>query len=234
MIANIHISLRNPTFRHRKITSESQITLKKPKNIPNFGSFIIFVSSSITSKRMKRIAYILFFLLGALSAQAQTETDIRLDGAGVKDFGGFILDMGTMLNAESLTLDMALPPLGYLPSLADDGTPKLTIQPEAFRLNPNLTYMGGTAINPSRTSILSLLYMGIGSGMVNWQGASYKLNNGMRINFYGEYDADGRKVYNPSAMPWQKNNFNAAFEMKSANGNFGIKVEVHGGRNNPY
>ena len=74
----------------------------------------------------------------------------------------------------------------------------------------------------------------MGSGLVNWQGASYKLNNGMRINLYGEYDADGRKVYNPSAMPWERNNFNAAFEMKSANGNFGIKVEVHGGRNNPY
>ena len=49
-----------------------------------------------------------------------------------------------------------------------------------------------------------------------------------------EYDADGNKVYNPSALPWQRNNFNAAFEMRSANGNFGIKVEVHGGRNNPY
>lgn len=182
---------------------------------------------------MKRLLTILLLLTSILSLQAQTETEGRMEGSRVKDFGGFILDMGTMLNAESLTLDMALPPLGYLPSLTD-ATPKLIIQPEAFRLNPNLTYMGGTAINPSRTSILSLLYMGIGSGMVNWQGASYKLNNGMRINFYGEYDADGRKVYNPSAMPWQKNNFNAAFEMKSANGNFGIKVEVHGGRNNPY
>lgn len=33
-----------------------------------------------------------------------------------------------------------------------------------------------------------------------------------------------------SALPWQKNNFNAGFEMKSSNGSFGIKVEVHGGR----
>ena len=56
----------------------------------------------------------------------------------------------------------------------------------------------------------------------------------MRINTYGEYNADGYKVYNPAAMPWEKNNFNAAFEIKSANGNFGIKVEMHGGRNNPY
>ena len=70
--------------------------------------------------------------------------------------------------------------------------------------------------------------------MVNWQGASYKLGNGTRINLYGQYDADGNKVRNPSAMPWQRNDFNAAFEMKSANGNFGIRLEVHGGRNYPY
>ena len=182
---------------------------------------------------MKRIVYIIVLILSSLSLHAQSETDIQLEGARVKDFGGFILDMGTMLNAESLVLDVPmLPSLSHLPSM--DQPDMLTIQPEAFKLNPNLTYMGGTDINPSRTSVMSLLYNGIGSGMVNWQGASYKLNNGMRINMYGEYDADGNKVYNPSALPWQRNNFNAAFEMRSANGSFGIKVEVHGGRNNPY
>ena len=181
---------------------------------------------------MKRIVYIILLILSSLSLHAQSETDIQLEGARVKDFGGFILDMGTMLNAESLVLDMALPPLNHLPSM--DGAGLYAIQSEAFKLNPNLTYMGGTDINPSRTSVMSLLYNGIGSGMVNWQGASYKMKNGMRINMYGEYDADGNKVYNPSALPWQRNNFNAAFEMRSANGNFGIKVEVHGGRNNPY
>ena len=65
---------------------------------------------------------------------------------------------------------------------------------------------------------------------VQWQGASYKLNNGIRINTYGEYDSNGYKRVNPTAMPWQRNNFNAAFEMKSANGKFGIKVEVNAGR----
>ena len=69
---------------------------------------------------------------------------------------------------------------------------------------------------------------------MTWQGASYKLKNGWRINTYGEYNADGKKVYNPMAMPWQRNNFNAAFEIKSENGSFGIKVEVQGGRNNPF
>lgn len=175
---------------------------------------------------MKRLVYILLLLTGSLhTLHAQNE-------GKVKDFGGFILDMGTMLNAESLTVDMYLPPLSLIGTMPDASAPQ--VNPDAFKLNPNITFMGGSDITTSRSSIMSLLYHGVGSGMVNWQGASYKLNNGMRINLYGEYDADGRKVYNPSAMPWERNNFNAAFEMKSANGNFGIKVEVHGGRNNPY
>ena len=183
---------------------------------------------------MRRLIYIFLMLFPALAVHAQSEGGKALHpDSQVKDFGGFILDMGSMLNAESLVVSAPfLPSLSYLAPLDDVNLYQLN--PDAFKLNPNITYMGGTAINPSRTSILSLLHTGIGSGMVNWQGTSFKLNNGMRINFYGEYDADGNKVYNPSALPWQRNNFNAAFEMKSANGNFGIKVEVHGGRNNPY
>jgi hypothetical protein len=183
---------------------------------------------------MRRLIYIILMLFPFLAVHAQSEGGKALHpDSQVKDFGGFILDMGSMLNAESLVVSAPfLPSLSYLVPLDDVALYQLN--PDAFKLNPNITYMGGTAINPSRTSILSLLHTGIGSGMVNWQGTSFKLNNGMRINFYGEYDADGNKVYNPSALPWQRNNFNAAFEMKSANGNFGIKVEVHGGRNNPY
>ena len=173
-------------------------------------------------------------LLPALAVHAQSEGRRTLHpDSQVKDFGGFILDMGSMLNAESLVVSAPfLPSLSYLAPF-DEVTP-YTLNPDAFKLNPNITYMGGTAINPSRTSILSLLYTGIGSGMVNWQGTSFKLNNGMRINLYGEYNADGHKVYNPSALPWERNQFHGAFEMKSANGSFGIKVEVHGGRNYPY
>ena len=175
---------------------------------------------------MKKRIYTLLLLLGSLTSYAQ-------ESVQVKDFGGFILDMGSMLNAESLVVSpMLLPTLNHLPSFSE--TTPYQLNPEAFKLNPNVTYMGGTSFSTSRTPMYSLYYNGMGSGIVNWQGASYKLNNGTRINLYDEYDADGRKVYNPSAMPWERNNFNAAFEMKSANGNFGIKVEVHGGRNNPY
>lgn len=161
---------------------------------------------------MKRIFTILL-ILTSIQLHAQTEDlSISFDGSQRKDYGGFILDMGTMLNAESLTVTTFLPTLSYLAPM-DDLSP-YRLNPDAFRINPNVTYSGG-----------------IGSGMVNWQGKSYKLNNGARINFYGEYDADGNKVHNPSALPWEKKDFNAAFEFKSANGNFGVKLEVHGGRN---
>ena len=177
---------------------------------------------------MKRIFTILL-TLASLQLHAQTEgVEISFDGSSRKDFGGFILDMGTMLNAESLTVTPMLPSLGYLAPM--DGTATFQVNPDAFRISPNVTYMGGTGITASRTGILSLLYNGMGSGMVNWQGKSYRLGSGARINLYGEYDADGHKVHNPSALPWQKKDFNAAFEFKSANGNFGVKLEVHGGR----
>lgn len=172
---------------------------------------------------MKKLAYIFFLLFCTHRIQAQTEAQgVSLPESypsQMKDFGGFILDMGTMLNAESLVVPLSLPTLSYLTPLETSNP--FQLNPEAFKLNPQVVYSGGTG-------------NGMGRGMVNWQGASYKLNNGMRINMYGEYNADGYRVYNPSAMPWERNNFNAAFEFKSANGSFGIKVEVHGGRNNPY
>lgn len=168
---------------------------------------------------MKRLVYTLLLLIGCLNSYAQTEIGNELDNhIQIKDFSGFILDMGTMLNAESLVVTpLSFPTLDYMPSLAESNS--YLLNPEAIRITPFLT------------STLPSFSNGMGKNRINWQGATYKLNNGVRINLYGEYNADGYKVYNPSALPWEHNNFNAAFEMKSANGNFGIKVEVHGGRN---
>lgn len=172
---------------------------------------------------MKKLLYIFLFLSCTLEVMAQTEAQNESlpesHISQVKDFGGFILDMGTMLNAESLVVPLSLPTLSYL--TPPETSNPFQLNPEAFKLNPRIVYSGGTG-------------NGMGRSMVNWQGTTYKLNNGGRINMYGEYNADGYRVYNPSAMPWERNNFNAAFEFKSANGSFGIKVEVHGGRNNPY
>lgn len=70
--------------------------------------------------------------------------------------------------------------------------------------------------------------------MDNLQMGSFKLKNGMRINTYGEYNKEGRKVFNPSALPWERNNFKGAFELKSQDGSFGFRIEVQQGRNSPY
>ena len=64
--------------------------------------------------------------------------------------------------------------------------------------------------------------------------SSFRLNNGWQLNTYGEYDADGNRVYNPSALPWQRNNFKGAFELKSQDGSFGFRIEVQHGRENPF
>lgn len=182
---------------------------------------------------MKKWIYTLLLLATPFVLHAQSETGNALENnTRIKNYDGFILDMSTMLNAESLVVPFALPSLSYL--MTPESPLPFQWNPDAFKLNPAITYLGQTSTGSSHLSILSPLYNGMSSGKVNWQGTSYKLKNGMRINLYGEYNADGHKVYNPSALPWERNNFHGAFEMKSANGNFGIKVEVHRGRNNPF
>ena len=189
----------------------------------------LYLCAKQNGRMMKRIFTILL-ILTSLQLHAQTEgIQISFDGPSRKDYGGFILDMGSMLNAESLTVPFSLPSLSLLAPM-ENASP-YQFNPEVVRINPNITYTSGLSTSPLYTSGFPVLYPGMGSGMVNWQGKSYKLNNGARINLYGEYDADGNKVHNPSAMPWQKKDFNAAFEFKSASGNFGVKLEVHGGRN---
>ena len=182
---------------------------------------------------MERLITILFAVFVAVMASAQTENEVTtlsdLETQRYKNFDGFLLDMGSMLDMPAY---LAPPTLTYRPFDTMLPSTELTIRPEAMRINPKIIFKGGVPGVSLLQSFYSLYCPTCGNA--NWQGASFKLNNGMRINTYGEYNADGYKVYNPAAMPWEKNNFNAAFEIKSANGNFGIKVEMHGGRNNPY
>lgn len=147
----------------------------------------------------------------------------------VKNYDGFLLDMGLM--------KMAAPPR----------LPKFTLEiPDAskdysrlFQLNPNVTYSQGLSnifsLSNSRFySSNPFGLTGFWGSTDNLQMGSFTLKNGMRINTYGEYNKDGWKVPNPSALPWEKNNFKGAFEMKSANGAFGIRIEVQQGRNHAF
>ena len=192
---------------------------------------------------MKRIVLLTLFLAGAILLHAQSEVKAdTLDvppaaaDAGssllpstVKSYGGFLLDLGAMNLPER-------------PSLSNF---KLTV-PDAskdysflFRPQTDVIYTQGLSdrFSPAGSMFYTLspfgLY-GFGSATDNLQMGSFRLKNGWRLNTYGEYDKDGNKVYNPSALPWEKNNFKGAFEMKSQDGSFGIRVEVQRGRKTPF
>lgn len=146
----------------------------------------------------------------------------------VKNYDGFLLDMGLMnLSAPTLprfTLE--------IPDASKDYS-------RIFRLNPNVTYSQGLSnifslSNSRYFSSNPFGLTGFWGSTDNLQMGSFTLKNGMRIHTYGEYDKDGWRVPNPSALPWEKNNFKGAFELKSANGAFGIRIEVQQGRNYPY
>lgn len=188
---------------------------------------------------MKRVYFFIIALLtnvASLYAQSEVQGDsIRShalpDGVllpEVKNYDGFLLDMSL--------LKMEAPHL-----------PKFTLEiPDAskdysriFRLNPDVTYSQGLSnvfslTNSTVYSMNPFGLTGFWSSPENLQMGSFKLKNGMRINTYGEYDKDGWKVPNPSALPWEKNNFKGAFEMKSANGAFGIRIEVQRGNRTPF
>lgn len=177
---------------------------------------------------MKKLILSLSLLLSVSLASAQSEIPSdsirRVPSANIKEFGGFLLDMGLMNVATpqlpSINLDM--------PNITKDYN-------QIFRLNSDISYTQGFTTTFSPSPFSGFGYNGgFSSSPQFMQMGSFKLKNGMQINTYGDYDKDGWRVPNRSAMPWEKNNFRGAFELKSANGAFGIRIEVQQGRNVPY
>lgn len=171
---------------------------------------------------MKR-TYIFLFMLTvttAIFAQSEIPSDsISRMPTNYKEVGGFLLDMGLMA-----IMPPDLPKSDFkLPDASKDFN-------QIFRLNPQTTYTQGY----SNVFSLSNGFWGMSGSSQFMQMGSFKLKNGWQINTYGDYNKDGYRVFNPSALPWEKNNFRGAFEMKSANGSFGIRIEVQQGRNGIY
>lgn len=163
---------------------------------------------------------------GVASAQLEVPADNirRAPVSNVKEFGGFLLDMGLM--------NVAAPQLPRfnldVPDMSKDYN-------QIFRMNPDVMYSQGFTDAFSSSPGFGYGYgWGMSSSPQFMQMGSFKLKNGMRINTYGDYDRNGWKVPNRSAMPWEKNNFRGAFELKSANGSFGIRIEVQQGRSGLY
>lgn len=145
-----------------------------------------------------------------------------------KNYNGFLLDMSLMKMEAPRLPEFTL----EIPDASKDYS-------SIFRLNPDVTYSQGLSnvfslTNSTVYSMNPFGLTGFWSSPENLQMGSFKLKNGMRINTYGEYDKDGWKVPNRSALPWEKNNFKGAFEMKSSNGAFGIRIEVQQGNRSPF
>ena len=178
---------------------------------------------------MRKLILFLSLILsvGFASAQSEVPSDSirRAPSSNIKEFGGFLLDMGLMNVA---------PP--KLPKFSLDVPDVSKDYNQIFRLNTDATYTQG--FTDAFSSPFSGFGYGYGWGLSSspqfMQMGTFKLKNGWKINTYGDYDKDGWKVPNRSAMPWEKTNFRGAFELKSSNGNFGIRIEVQQGRNGLY
>lgn len=193
---------------------------------------------------MKQVClFIIALFAGSISLYAQSEAQgdsirshVLPDGTPpegalmpeVKNYDGFLLDMSL--------LKMEAPRLPEFTLEIPDASKDYS---RMFRLNPNATYSQGLSnvfslTNSTVYSMNPFELSGFWSSPENLQMGSFRLKNGMRINTYGEYDKDGWKVPNHSALPWEKNNFKGAFEMKSSNGAFGIRIEVQQGNRTPF
>lgn len=193
---------------------------------------------------MKRICLFIALLLASvapLCAQSEAKGDtlparplpdgIPPEGVlmpEVKNYGGFLLDM-SLLKMEAPALpDFKL----EIPDASKDYS-------RMFRLNPDATYSQGISnvFSLTNSTVYSLNPFGLtgfGAAPEQLQMGSFRLKNGMRIHTYGEYNKDGWKVPNRSALPWERNNFKGAFEMKSSNGSFGVRIEVQRGNRTPF
>lgn len=172
---------------------------------------------------MKRTGIILLLTLFTLSIYAQEQKPIitidkKEDYAGYKEYGGFILD----LNSEMMQMQ-GIPKLKLF-----DVDPYPNFK-QILNLNTsNVTY-GLQDLNYTRQNRFGYSRYGnsITDGPVNT--ATFRINDVMKVTTYGDYDAQGYRRVNPSAMPWERNNFRGGFELKTSSGfSFGIQVERKG------
>lgn len=168
---------------------------------------------------MKQAILFFLFLITTVAAHGQSEVPADTlrrvpELEGTKNFDGFLLDMN-LLQQPAMPSPVLPRYMLELPNLGTDFN-------KLFRLTPETTYdKASTSIYGSNPFGLSLFNV-----TDNLHSATFRLKNGMRIQTQGQYNKEGRKVYNPSALPWEKNSFKGAFELKSKNGAFGIRVEV--------
>ena len=168
---------------------------------------------------MKRLSLLLLLLLTIVTVKAQEQEPIKINidekenFASYKQFGGFILDLNTEL--------MQMPKLPEVKLMHIDPFPKFK---EALQLDMSKVTYGVKSVEYGRSPYgFSRYGNSITDGPLN--SATFRINDNLKFSTYGDYDAQGYRRVNPSAMPWERNNFRGAFELKSSSG-FQIRLEV--------
>lgn len=181
---------------------------------------------------MKKFTFILLILFSVLvTANAQQEGQgIQIETereqmATYKEYGGFILDL-----TEALASPAVFPEFKLLNKSTDpfiNWMERLNFDLDKVVYGKKGVASFGATIHPGYygTSMSSGVNQPINT-------ASFRLNDKWRLNTQGDYDADGNKRRIPPALPWEKNDFRGAFELKSSNG-FSLRFEVQR-KSNPY
>ncbi|NDV60175.1 occludin [Bacteroides sp. 519] len=171
---------------------------------------------------MKRLVFILSLICfaGTVSAQSEVPSDsIRFQPENHIQFGDFLIDMNLLKTPQ-------LPQITHEFVFGPDISKNYN---SIFQLDPKWTVTQGNMLYTSYPRFSSL---GFSSGTEQLQISTFRLKNDTRITLYGQYNMDGYRVPDRSALPWDKNKFVGGMEVKFNNG-FGIRLDVRRERN-PY
>lgn len=166
-------------------------------------------------------------------ARQDVRGSLQPSNDGIRNYGGFLLDMNSIMPAQAEAIPSLTAPATRLHVYQDLN--------ELLRLRSNATYATEmTGILNSRPMYYGLYhgytpmgFYGGWGGMNSVHTANFRLRNGMTLSTFGDYDSEGRRHVSPTALPWQRNNFQGGFRLKSANGKFSFQVRVNRGRG-PY
>lgn len=175
---------------------------------------------------MKKMILFLAVLIVSIATMAQSEAvsdSITLKMDNNKHFGNYMLDA----NLYSM-------PILQLPSYTDmlKTTPSMENFLESLNRSPQWIFTKATS-DALPTLTYGYSAFDFQSPTQNLGIGTIKLNSNLRLNLYGQYAPDGSKLPGNNLLPWDKNYFKGAMELK-VNKNFGIRVEVQRGGYNPY
>lgn len=158
---------------------------------------------------------------GIISAQSEIPADsIKINtGGNYAQFGEFIIDMDLLKTPQ---LPKITHEFVFGPTLSKDYNSIFQPDLKWTVTQGSLPYRTYSVFNP----------IGFNSGNEQLQISTFTFKNNTRFTLYGQYNADGYKVPDRSAFPWDKNKFVGGMEVKFNNG-FGIRLDVRRERN-PY